>query len=308
MKVPYIGKAEYCYSNSTAMMLASIGEDVPPSRIEVLTGMGVGAFKERNSNVIFFDCWHTDKGISEALTSLGFSFDESANEKPDDPPFEELRSALSNGPVVLGPLDIGLLSYRPRNRGANGSVHYILAHGMDDQRVYVHDPWGYPFVSITLEDLREAWEARLIEQKHGYYRHWSNPVRIESPANDDLFSRALATFKKVYADGQTELKRKGHQTGPEAISAVASAARNNGLSDDEVYNLAGFSLPLAAKRALDYSSYFQERNKVVSDAKYEMAQLFGSAQTKLMAKDLNSFSADLEKLADFENRIEGILG
>ena len=124
------------------MLLASIGEDVPPSRIEVLTGMGAGAFKERDSNVLFFDCWQTDKGISEALASLGFSFDESASKQPDDLPFEDLRRVLSNGPAVLGPLDIGLLSYRPRSRGANGSIHYILAHGMDDNRVYVHDPWG----------------------------------------------------------------------------------------------------------------------------------------------------------------------
>ena len=290
------------------MMLAAIGEDVTPSKIEVLTGMGVGAFKERDSNVIFFDCWQTDKGINEALTSLGFSFDESASKDPTNAPFDDLRKILAKGPAILGPLDIGLLSYRPRSRGANGSIHYILAHGMDDQRVYVHDPWGYPFVNTTIDDLREAWEARLIEQKRGYYRHWSNPVRIESPTDDEMFNRSLTTFKKVYADGQSELRAKGHQTGPEAISAVASAARDDVFSDDEVYNLAGFSLPLAAKRALDYSSYFRGRNKVVSDTKYEMAQLFGSAQTRVMAKDFAGFSADLEKLAELEDQIEQVLG
>jgi len=38
--VPYIGNGPYCYANATAMLLASIGENVPPSQIEVLTGQG----------------------------------------------------------------------------------------------------------------------------------------------------------------------------------------------------------------------------------------------------------------------------
>lgn len=44
MNLPvYIGKSEYCYANSAAMLLASAGYTVPPGTIEVLTGMGVGA-------------------------------------------------------------------------------------------------------------------------------------------------------------------------------------------------------------------------------------------------------------------------
>lgn len=41
--IPYIGNALYCFADSTAMLLASIGENISSSRIEVLTGVGLGA-------------------------------------------------------------------------------------------------------------------------------------------------------------------------------------------------------------------------------------------------------------------------
>jgi len=43
---PYLGKIEYCYSNSTAMLLRSIGERIDPSLIEVMTGMGISEVDE----------------------------------------------------------------------------------------------------------------------------------------------------------------------------------------------------------------------------------------------------------------------
>ena len=39
----YIGNGHYCYANVTAMLLASVGETVPPGQVEVLSGAGLGA-------------------------------------------------------------------------------------------------------------------------------------------------------------------------------------------------------------------------------------------------------------------------
>lgn len=47
----YIGKAEYCYSNSAAMLLASISENIKPETIEVSAGTGLGAFLVKNANL-----------------------------------------------------------------------------------------------------------------------------------------------------------------------------------------------------------------------------------------------------------------
>ncbi len=42
--ISYIGNGDYCYANAAAMLLAANSENIAPSRIEVLGGVGLGAF------------------------------------------------------------------------------------------------------------------------------------------------------------------------------------------------------------------------------------------------------------------------
>src|SRR5215510_7581102 len=98
----YVGNAAYCYANTTAMLLASIGESVSPSLIEVLTGVGLGAWWDRSSRLAFFDSVAPDVGVSRALDLLGFDCLEQAGDEGDPPPLDELRRALAAGPVALG--------------------------------------------------------------------------------------------------------------------------------------------------------------------------------------------------------------
>lgn len=51
--ISYRGNGSYCYSNSASMLLSTIGEDVSPSLIEVLTGFSLGASIE--DDLLFFD-------------------------------------------------------------------------------------------------------------------------------------------------------------------------------------------------------------------------------------------------------------
>ena len=72
--VPYHGNGPYCYSNATSMLLASIGEKIPPSEIEVYTGVGLGEFWLAKEKLLFFSSIANppDKGITRALSLLGF--------------------------------------------------------------------------------------------------------------------------------------------------------------------------------------------------------------------------------------------
>lgn len=65
----YIGNGHYCYSNSTAMLLSSIGENVSPQIVEVLSGVGLGAMIEKE-RTLFLSMRDPDDGINYALTSL----------------------------------------------------------------------------------------------------------------------------------------------------------------------------------------------------------------------------------------------
>ena len=288
MKVPYIGKSEYCYSNSTAMLLASIGEDIDPALIEVLTGMGMGAFLDKQSNFLFFDCYEPDKGVSTALTTLGFEFDERHTDDPNKPPFEELKSILKNRPAILGPFDFGKIVYNPEHINSGGSDHYVLAYDADEIYIYINDPWGFPCVPMTYSDLQEAWKAEAVEYKRGYYRYWYNPRRVKTPGEDELFSNATATYKYIYKDSQAAIRQQGSLTGPEAIRTFSKQIRQQIVDVRVIEFLTGFSFPVSARRALDYASFFDGHLNELSELKNEQASHFGFAQNFAMKKEVGS--------------------
>ena len=58
---------------------------------------------------------------------LGFEVAEEAESDGDAMPVDALSLQLRDGPAVLGPLDMGELSYHPNARGANGVDHFVLA-------------------------------------------------------------------------------------------------------------------------------------------------------------------------------------
>lgn len=296
---PYIGKIEYCYSNSAAMLLRSIGEKIDPSLIEVLTGMGIGAHMGKSGD-LFFDCSEPDIGSSRALTTLGFSFDEANSDDPSHAPFNRLHELLQKGPVVLGPLEFAKLVYNPAHVGSSDSDHYILAYDMDDAYVYVHDPWGFPCARIAHSDLEAAWRAEAIEYKRGYFRHWSNPKRIEEPSDDAIYQRALETYRNIYEMDEKTIERSGKAVGSTAIKTLADKIKLDGLSTGQVGFLAKFSLPLSAKRALDYAAFFKGRDEQLAAIKYDQAALFGLAETQTVVSDWASLAETLNQLADKE--------
>lgn len=299
---PYIGKAEYCYSNSAAMLLSFIGEQIDPSLFEVMTGMGIGAQMAMGSGALLFDCTEPDLGISRALRNMGFSFDEANSEAPDHAPFERLRQLLQHGPVVLGPLEFAKLVYNPAHIDAADSDHYVLAYAMDDSYVYVHDPWGFPCARISHIDLEKAWRAEAISYKRGYFRHWSNPKRIEKPSNNELYARGVATCREVYTTDQATIKKAGNLVGSEAIKTMASEIRKQPLSTWQITFFVQFSLPLSAKRSLDYAAFFKAKNNKLSTIKYDQAMLFGIAGTQTVANDWSELADTLDQLTVYEDK------
>jgi hypothetical protein len=110
VSAPYIGNSHYCYANATAMLLASVGEEVAPARVEVLSGVGLGALWLEDAQRLFSGLSAPDRGVSRALDLLGFAYTERAGRDGDPAPFDALREALAGSAVVLGPVDMGELT------------------------------------------------------------------------------------------------------------------------------------------------------------------------------------------------------
>ncbi len=304
--LPYIGKSEYCYANSIAMLLRGLGESLEPGSIEVMTGMGVGAAWNGTTGMLLFDCSAPDVGITRALTQLGFEFEETAQDDPEVDPIPGLIDRLQTGPVLLGPLDLGLLPYNPFTRGERGADHYVAAYAADAGTVYLHDPWGFPCIPLAFPALRAAWQAETVPYRRGYFRSWQVMRRRERPDATQLVERALTLFRSIYESDSPALRTEGFLTGAAAICHVAELIDAGALGEQARDFLTGFSLPLACRRALDMAQFLLELQPAMARLKTCQAALLGQTQVALMGHDGDAGQC-LADYAEYEATFESLV-
>lgn len=304
-KVTFHDSSWYCYANSTAMLLSSIGEVVSPRLIEALSGVGLGAFISPGGLPFFSGLSGTpDEGISRALGMLGFASEETAFEAlASAPAFAQLRSSLASGPVLLGPLDMIHLTYNPNRPGSPGVDHFVLVLEEKKDRFRLHDPAGFGNALIPEADLERAWRADAIAYKRGHYRSWTRPRRASAPSEDEIFGKAISAFKALYADAQTQAARRGWLHDEAAIAEMARRVSGGTLTPAQRGHLTKFALPLGVKRALDYAEFFETRHPSLADLKRDQAAAFGRCLSCIMADDPNGAVGELRELAALEGGI-----
>lgn len=302
--IPYIGNAYYCYANSASMLLSTIGENIQPSQIEVLTGVSLGAWKGRS---FMFSMNAPNKGLSKAIEILGFNFKEEVSHRDTGAPFERLREILHERPALLGPLDLGYLTYFPERGIAAGSDHYALALEIDDDSVTLHDPLGFPHVSISQKDLENAWRAQRVTYKRDYYRMWHTPERVNNPTKKEIFREALRYFKKIYIENPVFYQSHGELTGSKAIYKVADEMRTGKLTKTEQNTMIYFTLALGAKRSLDYAFFFSDHDEELSPLKLEQSKMLGECHALAVKGDWMKVSDILYELGTIEDAFKELL-
>lgn len=116
----YIGSGPYCYANCMAMALA---DGTGPGLLEVLTGSPFGLQLLGGRRPLFDPLgWDPEIGIDAALDLLGWSCERSGGGDAGTA-LERLRGATATGPVLAGPVEMGLLGHHPGAAGAIGADH-----------------------------------------------------------------------------------------------------------------------------------------------------------------------------------------
>ena len=306
--ISYVGNGPYCYANSAAMLLESAGESVETRLIEVLSGVGLGAFWVPDSQALFLSGLASapDVGLSRSFGLLGFAVVEEAESDGDTIPIDALKLQLGNGPVLLGPLDMGELPYRPNASGANGADHFVLALQVEDGAVVVHDPAGYPAMPLGVEALDRAWRADLIAYRRGTYRRWHSPIRVERLGPKQIAEAAIESFSRAYRESRA-MCEPGTVVGPEAIETLVAAIKSRQLRDPGLEHLRRFALPLGVRRALDYSWYLGDINPRLVALKSRQAWHLARAHAAACQSSWEPLAEHLMHLADLEHRVETAL-
>lgn len=302
----YIGSGQYCYANSLATVLGEKGHIADPGLLEALTGVSISAFWQEE-DLPFFSSYVNppDKGINTALSSLGYKFEHHYGQNGQES-LQLLSQLLEKGSVLVGPVDMGELEYLPNRQFLGGVDHYITVFGIEEDAVFLHDPAGYPFMTLPLQTFMKAWKAETIGYRIGSFSMWEILGRAEEPKDEVLFSRTLdAIFRNLQAE-----KKLGSNllTGADAIRKLAETIRTGQLSMDLRGHLSFFSFQLGARRCSDFSVFFKDFDSELAEMKQKQGQFFGHAHVAFIREDWESAFKWMMEIAAIEDVLQaGIL-
>ena len=292
----YFGDVSLCYSYSLAMALDGYGYDFKADFLEAIMVMGNGAsiVKEDDQHpLVFFDNGMPDLSISHSLKILGFDYEDFYLKDGAEVDLEEIKrkleTFLSNGPVVLGPLDMGHLTYNPNHTILYGVDHFVTVYALDGQYLYLHDPAGFACMKVTFNDIIEAWKAEAIDYKRGSYSMWGNFKKVKSPSQTEIYQETARIMKNRYLNGQSGV-----------LECYAKAVAENGLNTEQKQLHQYFSFKLAAVRNLYLSKFLKDHNPEGTRLKEELATLFGQAHLSCLKENYQELSHLLYQIAEVD--------
>ena len=298
----YFGDVSLCYSYSLAMALDAYGYDFKAEFLEAIMVMGNGASivkEDEQHPLVFFDNGMPDLSISHSLKILGFEYEDFYLKDGAEVNLEEIKGKLetflSNGPVVLGPLDMGHLTYNPNHTILYGVDHFVTVYGIDDQYLYLHDPAGFACMKVTFTDIIEAWKAEDIDYKRGSYSMWGNFKKVKSPSQTEIFQETARIMKNRYLNGQSGV-----------LECYAKAVAENGLNTEQKQLHQHFSFKLAAVRNLYLSKFLKDHDPKGARFKEELATLFGQAHLSCLKEDYQELAHLLYRIAEVDGRFKDL--
>lgn len=274
----YIGAVPYCYSNSFAMMF---GRDAPDTAvIEFATGSPFG-MQLVGGTLPFFDPygWTPEAGFDGALEAMGW-ISTSENGGTPQEALDRLKAALAEGPVWVGPVEMGWLRHQPGKDGPMAADHYIVVLAVENGWVKMHDPEGHPFASLPLDDFMAAWQAETLD--HGQpYTMRTGFQRVREVAEEDIIRAAVPDAVRLLSMQCTQHLPNGTLGNAEAAEALA-AMIEGGCSDNLRGHLIHFAIRVGARRLADAATCLARIGHAdAAQIASEQAQLVGSLQYSL---------------------------
>ncbi|WP_433257504.1 hypothetical protein ACQPYK_20665 [Streptosporangium sp. CA-135522] len=305
MSVTYVGSGPYCYANSLAMVLG--GEAPPTAVIEVLTGSPYG-MQLIGGSLPLFDSfgWDPEVGLDTAIGLLGWEC-ERVDGGTAAAALDRLRRACQDGPVLAGPLELGLLSYQPGAGKAVGADHYLVVLEVDGDTVLVHDPQGYPYATLPVDAFAEARRGELIPYLERPFRMRHRFTRRKQVSPEEALRRSLPAGLAWLA-GRTDVEVPSGTLGQAEAAERTAELVEEGL-DPEIRMLwQAFAVRVGARRLNDLAACLASLGLDTGAAvAAEQARIVGGLQAPLVAGDDMALAAGLRRLAPTYERLRTAL-
>ena len=284
MGVRYIGSGPYCYANSLAMVLGA--DAPPPSAIEVLTGSPFGF--HLGGGLAWFDPfgWDPGLGFDVAIDLLGWTC-ERVWGGAAAAAVERLRA--TDGPVFVGPVEFGLLRHHPGSGVVLDSDHFMVVTAVTDGVVHFHDPHGFPYATLPVDEFAAAWESVTFEYPAEPFTMRSGFRRVRDVPVTEALRASLPTARRLLSpDGESSA------AAVERFAGLVAA----GLSSHHEGHLVHFAVRVGARRVADAAVWLAHLGLDGAAAVAErQARLVGGLQYPLVRGDRQQVIELLTRLA-----------
>lgn len=309
----YTGSGPYCYSNSLAMVL---GPAAPaPAVIETLTGSPFGVQLIAGAQPLFDPYgWDPETGLDAAVELLGWRCRRDDGGTPDEA-LARLRAACARGPVLVGPVNIGLLRYHPGTPwaadpdGRDVADHYLVALEVAaDGTVLLHDPHGHPYATLPAADFLPAWQAASVPYTERPYMARTGFAREREVGTEEALRRSLPRAVDWLAGRTGRPVPPGTLGGAAALERLAALV-GQGLDPAVRTLLEVFGVRVGARRLGDAAGCLDllELTEAARLAAGQ-ARLVGALQHPLVTGDDAALAAGLRRLAPTYERLRTALG
>lgn len=301
---PYVGSGPYCYANSFAMLL---GEQAPSTAvIEVATGSPFG-MQLIGGTTVFFDPygWNPELGFDQALAAIGWTSTVSRGGEADEA-LARLAGAAASGPVWAGPLEMGHLRHHPEMTGPIGADHFVVVLDVTDERVLVHDPHGYPYAQIPVDDFMAAWRAETVDYGDPYTMRTHFRRIAEVDAADAIRSVVPAAIEwlGMRTGAEQPPGSLGNGEAAERVAQLIEAGAGDGLREHLIY----FAVRVGARRLADAADCLLLAGYPdAAEIAATQARLVGSMQHPMVIRDFSTAAAALRELAPTYDRLRAAL-
>ncbi|WP_395680354.1 hypothetical protein [Inquilinus sp.] len=292
--VPYIGSGPYCYANSFAMMFGDRG---PSTAVIEFAAGGPFGMQLVGGMLPFFDPygWTPEAGFDDALAALGWT---SAVRRGGtaEQALAALGAALADGPVWVGPVEMGHLRHQPGMTGPIGADHYVVVLGLADGWVLMHDPQGHPYATLPVDDFMAAWRAESVDYATPFTLRTSFR-QIRTVTEEAAIEAALPAARRWLAMEQGRhlpAGTIGNAEAAERLAGTVEAGCDRGLRDHLVH----FAVRVGARRVADAATCLGRIGRGEAAAVMDrQARLIGALQHPLVVGDDAAAAALLRRLA-----------
>jgi Butirosin biosynthesis protein H, N-terminal len=298
-QVPFSGRMSYCLIRSLHMLLAQRGHDYPVAWLECVSGEPFGFVYLRGAAELFAVVGYAyHEAGQHLLRTLGYDYSFTSAGESDTAALATLDTALRDGPVAVGMLDMGYLTYAPDHLHARGADHAIVVLARRGDTVVVHDPAGYPAALLPLADFLQAWQRDIYTGKP--YGLWRIGAHSETPDADAIWDRTINHARELYTRSD-EIVAPGVTAhyGPQALRLLAEDLRAQ--PERSLGALPYFSWRVSGQRCFDSATFLHERLPDAAAIRWEQCQLYGEIQQASTSASRSQLAGLLERQADLES-------